>query len=51
MEQLIVTKTVEQIRQHDEWYEEYLKLKNLRALALKKWREEKEVSNIYKLFK
>jgi hypothetical protein len=42
LERLIVTKTREQINQHEDWYINYLTLKELKKEAIKKWREEKK---------
>lgn len=38
------TKTRDQINDHEKWYRQFLSISNKRRLALKKWREEKNVS-------
>lgn len=40
---LIVTKTQLEIENHEKWYEEYLKLTELKKEAIKKWREDRQV--------
>lgn len=37
------TKTRDQIDEHEEWYRQFLSISNKRRLALKRWREEKNV--------
>jgi hypothetical protein len=38
------TKTRDQINEHEKWYREFLSICNKRRLALKQWREERDVS-------
>lgn len=39
------TKTREQIFEHEDWYREFLAVSDKRRLALKRWREERDVSS------
>ena len=39
----IPTRTEEEIREHEEWYQEYLFLNETKKDAIKKWKEKKEV--------
>lgn len=41
--ELIATKNLEKIKQHEEWYKTYLQLQELKKQAIKKWKEEKNV--------
>ena len=43
LERLIVTKTRNQIDQHENWFSTYLSLKELKKEAIKKWKENKKV--------
>lgn len=43
LERLVVTKTRAQINEHEEWYKNYMNLKELKRVAIKKWRENKNV--------
>ena len=38
------TKTRDQIEEHEQWYRQFLSISNKRRLALKRWREERNVS-------
>ena len=40
------TKTEEEVRDHEKWYREYLRLNDLKKEAIHKWKEQKEVSSI-----
>ncbi len=39
------TKTRDQINEHEKWYRQLLNISNKRRLALKHWREERNVSH------
>ena len=39
----IPTRTEEEIRDHEEWYQEYLFLNETKKDAIKKWKEKREV--------
>jgi hypothetical protein len=43
--ELIATKDLEKIKQHEEWYKTYLQLQELKKQAIKKWKEEKNVKH------
>lgn len=36
-------RTVDDVRQHDEWYSEYLILKDSKKKAIQEWKDDKEV--------
>ncbi len=41
------TKTEEEIREHEDWFQEYLNLNDIRKEAIQKWKEKKEVRVYY----
>ncbi|CAG9859731.1 unnamed protein product [Phyllotreta striolata] len=41
LNELLPDKTIEEIKQHEEWYKEYLILENNKKEAIKKWQESK----------
>jgi len=43
LSELIATKDLEKIKQHEEWYKTYTQLQELKKQAIKKWKEEKNV--------
>ena len=43
LERLIATKTLDQIVRHEDWYQNYLNLIELKKEAIKKWRQSKKV--------
>ena len=44
------TKSRDQIDEHEEWYRQFLSISNKRRLALKRWREEKNVRLTFETF-
>ena len=42
----IPTRTEEEIREHEDWYQEYLFLNETKKDAIKKWKEKREVGNV-----
>ena len=42
-------KSIDDVRQHDEWYREYQILKDSKKKAIQEWKHEKEVCQTFRM--